>query len=247
MGTRRHSQLVWAYTLIAQTLATEPSRQKGILASAKLPSAKLASASDAPNKPTTIARYPLVSSWEPHRTRSRVGGGAQQQLASASKTPTVANPAAAAADLKPKAASAVPRARALAPDLVRLSRPEGRARAAKVASVTRGGAPHTPTTLVLGMPTLQPIPPTPKPPMTCHTHWGSTNRAVRTATAVLSEKDLLAAPSTTLGEDTDLASADLLRDVRGDTTSTSDPPAAAWVHRRAPRGCLIRTSAQIQA
>ena len=70
---------------------------------------------------------------------------------------------------------------------------------------------------------------------------------VRTATALLSEKDLPAAHSTTLGEDTDLASADLLRDVRGDTTSTSDPPAAARVHRRAPRGSLIRTSAQIQA
>ena len=91
------------------------------------------------------------------------------------------------------------------------------------------------------------VPPTPKPPMTCHTHWGSTNRAVRTVTAVLSEEDLPAAPSTTLGKDTDLASADLLRDVRGDTTSTSDPPAAARVHRRAPRGGLIRGSAQIQA
>ena len=65
--------------------------------------------------------------------------------------------------------------------------------------------------------------------------------------SVLSEKDLPAAPSTTLGEDTDLASADLLRDVRGDTTSTRDPPAAARVHRRAPRGSLIRGSAQIQA
>ena len=71
------------------------------------------------------------------------------------------------------------------------------------------------------------VPPTPKPPMTCHTHWGSTNRAVRTVTAVLSEEDLPAAPSTTLGKDTDLASADLLRDVRGDTTSTSDPASSS--------------------
>ena len=35
-------------------------------------------------------------------------------------------------------------------------------------------SPHS-TTLVLRMPTLQPVPPTPRPPMTCHTHWGSTN------------------------------------------------------------------------
>ena len=97
------------------------------------------------------------------------------------------------------------------------------------------------------MPTLQPVPPTLKSQMTFHTHWGSTNRAVWTATAVLSEKDLPAVPSTTLGEDTDLASADLLRDVSGDTTSTSDPPAAARVHQRARRGSLIRGSAQIQA
>ena len=75
----------------------------------------------------------------------------------------MANPATAAADPKLKAASVVPRARALGHDLVRLSRPEGRTRAAKVASVTRGGALHTPTTLVLGMPTLRPVPPTLKP------------------------------------------------------------------------------------
>ena len=50
-----------------------------------------------------------------------------------SKTPTAVNPAAATADLKPKAASAVPRVTALTHDLVLLSRPEG---AAKVASVT---------------------------------------------------------------------------------------------------------------
>ena len=68
------------------------------------------------------------------------------------------------------------------------------------------------------------------------------NQAVQTMTVVLSKKDLPAAPSTTLGEDTDLRPA-----VRGDTTSTLDLPAAAGVHRQAPRGSLIRSSAQIQA
>ena len=51
-------------------------------------------------------------------------------------TQTVANSAAAATDLKPKATSAVSQARALAHDLARLSRPEGRARAVKVDGVT---------------------------------------------------------------------------------------------------------------
>ena len=72
---------------------------------------------------------------------------------------------------------------------------------------------HSPATLVLGMPALRLVqsPPTPKPPMTCHTRWGYTNRTVPTATVVWSEKELPEAPGLCLlreythGKDTDLA------------------------------------------
>ena len=132
--------------------------------------------------------------------------------------------------MKSKAVSAVPRALALAHDLIRLSRPEGRARAAKVASVIHRGFLHSPATLVLGMPALRLVqsPPTPNPPMTCHTRWGYTNRAVPTATVVWSEKELPEAPGLCLlreythGEDPDLA-------MRGTSSSQKKR------HRKHPR------------
>ena len=92
------------------------------------------------------------------------------------------------------------------------------------------------------MPALRSVPPTPNPPMTCHTR----NRAVPTATVVWSEKELPEARSITHGEDTDLASAEFRPARRRDTASAPDPPAAARV-RQAPTLSLHQSSAQIQA